>query len=281
MRKHHADVARLIIKSGQPLIPRQMAYRWDLSRGCSCPKEVTYVGRPADGQNKRVTIGPGTAHTLELTVETPCRRCDTCQARRAKHWSARAYTECMEATRTWFGTLTVRPDEHFLASVRATAEARRRGWKWEEMTDEQQFLLLHDQHSREITLYFKRLRKQTGVQVRYIAVVERHESGLPHYHLLIHEQGAQVTYRQLSTNWRLGFTQFKIADVRASRYVAKYLSKAAGARVRASLRYGLGRDIRNGEAVIPPHAKGTTPPRVVAVETSPPKPEMVIGTDQG
>lgn len=92
----------------------------------------------------------------------------------------------------------------------------------------------------ELTKSLKRMRKNTKSRFRYIAVFERHCDGYPHLHLLLHEQGQPLTKRDIQAEWRLGFSQCKLVDQgpKAAFYVAKYLSKEAAARVRASLRYG-------------------------------------------
>lgn len=72
-------------------------------------------------------------------------------------------------------------------------------------------------------------------------VAERHKSGLPHYHALVHEvhQLYPVTYRILTDAWDYGHIHAKLVQgPAAARYCAKYLSKSAEARVRASGAYG-------------------------------------------
>lgn len=94
----------------------------------------------------------------------------------------------------------------------------------------------------EITKYLKRVRKKSGAPLRYILVAEAHKSGLPHYHMLIHEcdPSRQVRHKDLTAAWSWGFTRFKLVETsNTAWYVCKYLSKAQLARVRASVRYGL------------------------------------------
>lgn len=51
-----------------------------------------------------------------------------------------------------------------------------------------------------------------------------------------------MRYAALSSMWKLGFSRHKLVDMdqrgKAAWYAAKYLSKSAAARVRASLHYG-------------------------------------------
>ena len=68
-------------------------------------------------------------------------------------------------------------------------------------------------------------------------------SGLPHYHLLVHEQAPGATEeRVLRQEWStLGFSKFRLVhDERGASYAAKYLAKSTAARVRASKDYGNG-----------------------------------------
>lgn len=92
----------------------------------------------------------------------------------------------------------------------------------------------------ELTLYLKRLRKNTKAKFRYLLVAEKHKSGLPHFHALIHEEEeGGLLHAQLTSTWKLGFTKFKVVNaVQTAWYVAKYLAKSSEARVRASRCYG-------------------------------------------
>ena len=111
----------------------------------------------------------------------------------------------------------------------------------------QQFQARHQAIGPELTLFLKRVRKESAAKLRYCLVAEAHKSGLPHYHLVVHETGGQpVRHKTLQGQWKLGFSNWKLVDIndsgKTAAYVAKYLSKSALARVRASKHYGqLGR----------------------------------------
>ena len=93
--------------------------------------------------------------------------------------------------------------------------------------------------SRDVTLFLKRVRKNSGAAFRYLVVGEAHKSGVPHYHVLVHEASrVQIPHRLLKDAWQAGFSDFKLADAKAAGYVAKYISKDVAARVRASAHYG-------------------------------------------
>lgn len=124
---------------------------------------------------------------------------------------------------------------------RAMVRAAQRSTVVKELTSEDAFEMQANEVAKEITLFLKRVRKQVGVgQLRYLLVREKHKSGLPHYHALIHESGeTPIRYKVLEDNWTLGFSKFKLLDdERTATYVTKYLGKSNDGRVRASLRYG-------------------------------------------
>lgn len=115
------------------------------------------------------------------------------------------------------------------------------------MTADEQFVQRHKTIARWLTLWVKRVRKNSGAPIRYLLVCEAHKSGLPHYHMLLHERSPelQVRKRMLQAEWQAyGFTNCKLVeqDQHAARYVSKYLAKSALARVRASVRYGASLD---------------------------------------
>jgi hypothetical protein len=227
--------------------------RWDVSGGCRNPRYVAIHGRQERGRPKvrvkdwaefsqvmRDAWKFGGSYTVEL--DTPCRRCDVCLRRRADEWKLRAKRELLQATRTWFCTLTLSPEQHFLMECRASTRLSAGGTTWHDLSADDKFKERHIEIGAEITKYFKRLRKQSGAALRYFVVAEAHKSGLPHYHMLVHERGGvPVTERMLRKQWGLGHSQFKLcppADKRAAYYVCKYLSKSALARIRASTDYG-------------------------------------------
>ena len=65
----------------------------------------------------------------------------------------------------------------------------------------------------------------------------------PHWHILLHEVTGEVRKSTLQAHWaQMGFSKFKLVAAdqtsRPAHYVAKYISKFQGTRVRASLNYG-------------------------------------------
>lgn len=216
---------------------------WDITgnTGCRKPHHSEFHGYPSKGSTKWIVVKRGAPAPMVVTMKTPCRKCDRCLRHRARLWTARALAETRVSSRTWFGTITLTQEAQFSALTRARRFFSRKGEDFETLPPDRQFIARHNAISPELTLWLKRVRAQAGVPFRYLLVCEAHQSGDPHYHVLIHEQSAlrPVRHKVLSRQWHLGFTNFKlVTDERPAHYVAKYLSKSALARVRASLRYG-------------------------------------------
>ena len=211
---------------------------WSLAPHCLDPIPVEMNGAAAKG-TVRLTRAPGSPFTL--TLWTKCRRCADCLKRRRNLWAYRAQEEITHAPRTWFATFTLAPHRHVEMRMRASARLRDRGTDLEVLPGDDIGAEVSSEYRRELTLYFKRLRKQTGVKLRYILVQEQHKSGLPHFHALIHEVSADapVRHSHLRTQWKLGHANFKLVDgIKCAWYVAKYLAKSVESRVRASIGYG-------------------------------------------
>lgn len=219
---------------------------WDVSGRCTEPKRLLLEGaRDPDGN-----LGFAT------NLEVRCRKCEACKAERRDAWAARMRAEMHVSPRTWFVTLTMRPSEHHRARTMARkliAERQLLRLPNYEKTQELAGLIRVEQ--AEVIKYLKRVRKggyfkhekkleklfQEPTHIRYFVTVELHKSGLPHYHLLIHEVAGYpaLSRRWLAHQWPHGYGAWKIANLQHARYVAKYLAKEiALARVRASRRYG-------------------------------------------
>lgn len=208
--------------------------RWDIGGRCLDPPRYSIEGR---GRDPHLSAQRPNAVPLFIDIDVRCRRCSECLKWRAFHWVSRSRKECERAPRTWFGTLTLTPDWHYRAALSASLiEPRFFG-----LPEAEQFRLRHGVCSAEITRMLKRLRKVTGAPLRYLLVAEKHKSGLPHYHMLVHEVDTDrpVSYRALRGSWVWGFSKFNLVEgPKAAHYACKYLSKDADARVRASVGYG-------------------------------------------
>ena len=214
---------------------------WDVASNCLSPVVVEMHGRASEGNIKMTNVTPtcNRPNFAELTV--PCRKCANCLRRKANNWRLRALSEFHSANRTWFSTLTVSPTSliHLLSSCRV--RLGRAGTDLEALSVQDQFLELEREGFAHVQKWLKRLRKNDPESaIRYLAVTERHKSGVPHWHVLLHETAKPLSYdRSLKGSWRLGFDSYRlVSDARAAGYVTKYLAKSIEARVRASSRYG-------------------------------------------
>lgn len=217
---------------------------WDVSLDCETPVPVQLYSR-ATGLVKNLSKhGVRAVPGIELNLLTPCRRCPVCLRRKARHWRERAIAEITQSNRTWFGTLTTRPDFDVWLDQLAASKTRN-FWSADEVKKfEPRARVL----GTEVTKYLKRVRKNSGCQFRYLLVTELHASAntaaekfmRPHVHILLHEfAGQPIAKRLLDAAWGHGHCQWRlVADIRAAWYVSKYISKASSARVRASLDYG-------------------------------------------
>lgn len=214
---------------------------WDISGNCLRPVTVELAGRKRIYGGKHVTVTADTGTQPDWVVmEVKCRKCENCLAARSRQWSLRSRNETSQSVRTWMCTLTLAPTARTELLYRAVRRLSRSGVQFEKLSVQEQFLEVEKEGFRDVQLWLKRLRKNTGAPIRYLAVTEAHKSGDPHYHVLLHEQGKPLRYDgDLKGSWRKGFGHFKLVrDAAAASYVTKYLSKSIAARVRASGSYG-------------------------------------------
>ncbi|KGB27738.1 hypothetical protein GS16_01985 [Candidatus Liberibacter solanacearum] len=199
-------------------------------------------------------------------VFTRCRRCSVCCKSRGMFWLRRAQTEVMQSSRTWFVTLTFSPSNHIknyaltISQYVETLSLRDRDLFFGKKLDhtciedvrglnisdpDLKFRLLCKGFGDKIVLFLKRLRKNTFKKFRYFFVFEKHKSGNPHVHMLIHQEPGDELLKkaEVQEEWiREGFSHVRLLkeDLNTARYVCKYLLKegSKGIRVRASFRYG-------------------------------------------
>lgn len=160
-------------------------------------------------------------------------------------------TETARSSRTWFCTLTLHPQWQHRVFMEEMAIKTSKGWLDADFNQEKEEFLLRCHGGLKLaTKFWKNVRKphvgEEPVLLKYLIVAERHISGLPHYHALVHEQAGHLTYRRLADRWtKYGFFHGKLVDSeelsahKSARYLTKYIAKDMLCRVRASQRYGL------------------------------------------
>lgn len=243
MALHRDTMARLVAKASRGGAERRGSntYDWDISGNCSDPVTIELHARADREYGGLVYRGKRKGTPLTVILHCKCRKCPNCRKLRARTWRNKAIYETRIAPRTWFGTITFAPVMQDRLLERARVRNGYAGVDYDRLTANDQFNELHHEAGLEITKYWKRIRENTGIPFRYFLVAEKHMSGKPHYHALVHETIPDGTLRKrvLQSNWTLGFTQFKlVADMRQATYLCKYLNKSSVARVRASLGYG-------------------------------------------
>lgn len=245
---HHDRMVNLFIRAmnGGAVRLSQSALRWEIHGDCLDPYWTETVGRP---HGKGDLFRPDRDHvfiggkgTLRVEITTRCRKCAKCAKARSNEWRYRAREELRRAGRTWFGTLTMSPEAQYRMLSLARHNAATRAVPWNTLSDEERFRRVASTSLKEVTLYIKRVRKEAAVPIRYMCVTERHKSGLPHFHMLVHEVELKpVKHKTLSSQWHLGFEKWRLVpheDLNSARYICKYLTKDAVTRIRASQLYG-------------------------------------------
>lgn len=248
---HHDRMVNLFIRAMNGGAKRTSLNRleWACHGNCENPWFTECYSRPrtheASGDPWRPDkhfVFKGGAMPMCVVISTRCRKCEKCRTARSNEWRYRVREELRRAGRSWFGTLTLSPQAHYRILSLARAHAAATAVPWNTLTDEERFRRVALTSLKEVTLYTKRVRKQAKVPLRFITVTERHKSGLPHFHMLVHEVELKpVTHRILSGQWHLGFEKWRLVpheDLNSARYICKYISKDAQTRIRASQHYG-------------------------------------------
>lgn len=231
--------------------------RWDLSGSCTNPYWTAYVGRP-EGEPRMFTFA-GVKMTIHLDIATRCRRCEKCRAYRSWLWKHRMAEEMRFGVRTWYGTLTLTPSNHYRVMVEARRYTEARGVAWQSLSDDERFRARARISLNEVSKYVKRFRKRAwgahGIApMSWVCVTEKHKSGLPHFHMLVHERSMRpITHRLLSEAWGLGFERWRLVQHveephAVAWYLCKYLTKDFSNRVRCSEKYGAERAATVGAA---------------------------------
>jgi hypothetical protein len=263
--RHRALQARALAAGGKA--KRLTEFEWSLAGGCTSPSLLSVKSRaykPAGDRSRVALVGDpdytsGQKHgriSRNIPAYTDlwvrCRKCDNCMGARAMHWKDRIVYEIHQASRTWFGTLTLAPDVQFRmllearrkydieSGIDATSETRNKSF--DQLSVDQQFERQCRLYYREVQKFFKRIRKKNPAVFKYVVVFEKHTeklSGFPHAHFLLHERSGVIRHRELAGEWSLGLTNFKLVeDDGGASYVTKYLWKEACSKIRASTDYG-------------------------------------------
>jgi hypothetical protein len=239
-------LARKALANGGQLLRFGSTF-WDVSADCEKSAGVTVTGTHFRG-TYNVPEGGFTAfqgavrrdpRPQAIHLQVRCGRCARCRRFRRRLWTHRALIECARARRTWLCTMTASPDDHYRYICAASRRGETAGFEYDRLTVEEKYGEQCKEMGRDLTLFVKRLRKESGAKLRAMWVFEPHKSGAPHIHGLLHEVGEGVTWRMLSRQWMAGHSRFNLlTSGRGANYAAKYLGKHVGIRIRASRHYG-------------------------------------------
>lgn len=224
---------------------RQLQADWE-GRGerypCTQPYMVEAIGLPSAATAMHRYWKGSNQGKVPVELPARCRKCANCLKHKRRLWTARAVDELKASNRTWFGTLTFDPVNRFRIDLKASIAASRAGHgRWHGLLDETRFQWLTKAAGLEVTDWLKRVRSQSGVPLRYLLVCEPHKDWFPHFHLLLHESDQPVRKALLESQWRSGFSHWRLVereDPKSVYYACKYLTKSHQTRVRASRRYG-------------------------------------------
>lgn len=149
----------------------------------------------------------------DLEVTVPCGRCTSCRLEHSRQWAVRCMHEAQMHKANSFITLTYAP-EHLPED--------------------------HSIHKEELQKFIKRLRKNTGKELRYFACGEYGDKkGRPHYHAIIFgydfpdkklhtkTKNGDLLYRSpmLEKCWKYGHSLIGEVTFQSAAYVARYVMK--------------------------------------------------------
>lgn len=241
-----AALANRAMEHGATRVEGANAFEWDVGAYCLQPINRSLHARgyqKGEMRKSKWAHKPGSL-SVHLTG-LPCRKCTRCLYVRASMWRDRIFDEIHRYERTWFVTLTLNPawqQKVFMDEMKIRNSS---GWLDTDFDQQgSEWALRSSGASKLVTNWLKRVRKpqkgEEAVGLRYVAVTERHKTGLPHLHLLMHEVSGNLTYRRICDRWTHGFADASLVrdPKKAGWYVAKYVTKDSLTRMRSSQHYG-------------------------------------------
>ncbi len=135
---------------------------------------------------------------MRQTIEVPCGHCAACRIARSREWAVRLLHE----SEFW--------DEYCFVTL----------------TYSEENLNSYSLQPRDLTLFFKRLRKDLGERkIKYFACGEYGDRfGRPHFHAIIFGLGTSDK-KLIEENWPYGFVKVGTLTYQSCRYVAGYVQK--------------------------------------------------------
>ena len=133
-------------------------------------------------------------------MEVPCGKCMVCKEMIAKEWSTRLLHEYKSHSKACFITLTYS----------------------EESLPEDESI-----SKEELQKFFKRLRKNSGMEIKYFACGEYGEKyGRPHYHAILFGIGLKHDDKVIiEKSWKFGSVNYGHVTIASMKYVTGYILK--------------------------------------------------------
>lgn len=170
-------------------------------------------------------ISPYAEEVRMNPIEIPCGQCYGCRLQYSREWADRCMLEMKEHEHNWFITLTY--DDECIISIE----------QYDDETGE--IFSFPTLLKRDLQLFWKRLRKNTGQKFRYYACGEYGDvTHRPHYHAIVFglelndleyykSDGHFVYYNSqlLSDTWGYGHVVVALACWETAAYTARYVMK--------------------------------------------------------
>lgn len=147
-------------------------------------------------------VHDGQKRPIIVDMAVPCRKCEACRLRRSLMWKDRAEAEYRLWPISIFGTLTFRPEVHYMADAILTSRLRAGGTDWSALTSAEQFAERSKLLGSYVSTWLKTVRwgrrgsrlLKDRPRFSYLIVCEAHDGeftsaemrGRPHFHTLFH-----------------------------------------------------------------------------------------------
>ena len=193
-----------------------------------CSYNTLFVSRQQNGSWKAYTNGVPFGDYVDEFVEVPCGQCIGCRLEYSRQWANRCMLEAQEHSSNYFLTLTY-DDNHLPENLII-----------DESTGEIKQSPVHTLVKRDFQLFMKRLRKNTGQEIRFYGCGEYGDDTFrPHYHIIVF--GLELydlkplkrsfagfwyyTSPTIQRCWKKGFSMVCDVSWDTCAYVARYVTK--------------------------------------------------------
>lgn len=201
-----------------------------------CSYKVDHIEQDLNGKWIRCydnIVRPG-SRAIRSFIEIPCGRCIGCRIDYSKQWADRCLLEMKKYKSNYFITLTY-DDEHvpknnpkILTNSKGESYTAFKAGEFNSL------------FKRDLQLFFKRLRKKTGQNIRYYCCGEYGDNTFrPHYHCIIFNlelndlipngknEFNDIYYnsKTIEDCWKLGFSGVAKASWETCAYTARYVMK--------------------------------------------------------